>query len=111
MFSSQKRKNNCYSEKERLPEILGHAIAIHKAQSSTLDYMKSDLDSSTQAKSSDGTAQCYTCNLLKCAKSRDKVKLFNFKPSYYEALNEINWMRAKTMFSCHQAWLERLLLT
>ena len=66
--------------------------------------MKSDLDSSTQAKSS---AQCYTCNLLKCAKSRDKVKLFNFKPSYikddYEALNEINWMRAKTMFSCHQA--------
>ena len=83
--------------------MAGHAVSIHKVQGSTLDYMKGDLDCSAQINRLVPVAQSQTYTLLSCTKSRDKVKLLNFKPSYIkvndEALKEINQMRAEAMLS------------
>ena len=49
--------------------------------------MKSDLDRSTHTNRLVPIAQCQTYTLLSRAKSRDKVKLWNFKPSYKKMNN------------------------
>ena len=103
-FPFTKGKTTITAQRKQFPMILAHAITIHKSQGSTLEYMKGDLDQTTQ--SGKGTVpvnqgQFYT--LLSRAKSRDKVQLLNFKPDHIKvnkpALIEINRMREESLFS------------
>ena len=38
-------------QRKQYPGILGHAITVHESQGSTLEYMKGDLDRTTQKNS------------------------------------------------------------
>ena len=64
--------------------------------------MKGDLGYSTQTNRLVLIAQGQTCTLLCCTKSRNKVKLLNFKPSYVKVnekeLKETSQVRVETMF-------------
>ena len=64
--------------------------------------MKGDLDCSTQTNRLVPIARDQTYTLLSHAKSRKKLKLLNFKPSYIEvsgeALKELNRMRAYKIY-------------
>ena len=76
--------SNC--QNKEFPFILSHAIAVHKSQGSTLNYMKSDLSPSTGKKTITGKtyqqpiSQGQFDTLLSRAKSRDKFLLLNFDP-------------------------------
>ena len=93
--------SNC--QNKEFPFILSHAIAVHKSQGSTLNYMKSDLSPSTGKKTITGKtyqqpiSQGQFDTLLSRAKSRDKFLLLNFDPEQIKvnesALEEMVWMR------------------
>ena len=68
-FPPKKRKTIVMVEGKQFPGILGHAITIHKAQGSILDYMKGDLGGSARASRLLPIAQGQTCTLVSCAKS------------------------------------------
>ena len=85
-------------QRKQYPGILGHAITVHKSQGSTLEYMRGDLDRTTQKNPAYKIPICqgqlYT--LLSHAKCREKVQLFNFEPDHIKvnkpALEEMNRM-------------------
>ena len=103
-FDFRKGKTTIKTQRKQFPMILAHAITIHKSQGDTLDYMKGDLDQTSQSgkgKAPVNPGQFYT--LLSRAKSRDKVQLLNFDVSHIKvneaALKEIERMRKESKFS------------
>ena len=117
-FPFTKGKTVITVQRKQFPGILGHAITIHKSQGSTLEYMKGDLDRTTEKKRQNKTkkeylvpiAQGQIYTLLSRAKSRDKFQLLNFKPEYIKvneaALNEMIRMRKEAVFSWKHPLLE-----
>ena len=103
-FDFTKGKTTIKTQRKQFPMILAHAITIHKSQGDTLDYMKGDLDQTSQSgkgKAPVNPGQFYT--LLSRAKSRDKIQLLNFDVSHIKvnqaALKEIERMRKESKFS------------
>ena len=99
-----KRKSHITVERKQFPLVIGHAITIHKSQGSTLEYMKGDLDqTSNNPKYSApiGPGMIYT--LLSRAKSRDRIHLLNFKEDQIKvnqnAVEEMKRMREESKFS------------
>ena len=79
-FPYKQNRTTIIVERKQFPLILAHAITIHKSQGSTLEYMRGDLNqtSGNETRSAPiGQGMLYT--LFSRAKSRNKLKLFNFK--------------------------------
>ena len=73
------KKDNVRVERKQFPLVTAHALTIHKAQGSTMEYMTGDMDRTTKT----GTratpiypGQFYT--LLSRARSRNTVRILNF---------------------------------
>ena len=109
-FPFTKGKTMINVQRKQYPGILGHAITVHKSQGSTLEYMKGDLDRTTQNKSAYKKKSAYKIpicqgqlyTLLSRAKCREKVQLLNFEPDHIKvnkpALEEMNRMRNESTF-------------
>ena len=81
-FPYKQNRTTIIVERKQFPLILAHAITIHKSQGSTLEYMRGDLNQTSRNETCSvpiGQGMLYT--LLSRAKSRNKLKLLNFKES------------------------------
>ena len=73
------KKDNVRVERKQFPLVTAHALTIHKAQGSTMEYMTGDMDRTTKTGSRTTPiypGQFYT--LLSRARSRDSVRILNF---------------------------------
>ena len=76
------KKDNVRVERKQFPLVTAHALTIHKAQGSTMEYMTGDMDRTTKTGSRTTPiypGQFYT--LLSRARSRESVRIFNFDES------------------------------
>ena len=106
-----KKGTKIRAERKQFPLVLAHAITIHKSQGSTLEYMTGDMDQTTgkgNRKAPVSAGMFYT--LLSRARSRDKLKILNFKESHIKVsqavVQEMERMRRDCLFSWNHPLIE-----
>ena len=103
---SKSKKGTITGERTQFPLTAAHAMTIHKAQGSTLEYFSGDLDRSCKTpkyKAKIEPGLFYT--LLSRATSSDKVRLVNFEENVIKcnekAKIEMQRLRETSVLSCN----------